>query len=876
MSHVERFLEHLEGVQQRGNGYLACCPAHDDTHPSLDINVEADGYIRLNCRSARCPVASILQAAGLAPDDLSPDPDDETIFAEDPSLIEEDFGNPQVDNPRDDAYFIRCDRIYRRLLHLIPLLEDRHLDDLYRRGLNGDQIDDRGYRSLNFANRIWALAQLRAEFSDADLLSVPGFVGGDDGEITMAGPAQGLIVPVVDAHGRVIALKVRLDGVQENGGKYRSISGGGGLSCGTPTHVPIGIQGPIPEVRVTEGELKADVATVLSGIPTIGIPGVGNWHPALPVLHELGAETVRVAFDADHATKPHVLQQLVNFVEALRDAGFQVVLETWDLAVAKGIDDLLVAGHQPNTLVGDDVTNYLNDLQQTETDVSAVDTCVESEPSTDASPVDGAPATSSVTVLPFPVDVFPDTLQQFALQAAQSLSCPLDLVAVQMVAACGTAIGGSRTLQVTSDWQEPPCMYVAIVAPPGGGKSPAKALVCAPLERRQNQLKHQYKQELEAYEAYKAAIDSHLPPPMTAYSAPPSQSAPSGGPMPASCNVQPTPPSKPILQRVTTGDATTESLAPILRDNPRGLLMGHDELAGWVRSLNQYKGGKGADRQFYLSVWAGQPLIIDRKGKEPIIVPHPFLNVMGGIQPDMLPLLADEKGRADGFLDRILCSFPETMPAQHWSEHTVEAHIKQQWSDTLQNLFDLEMQHIEDEGIDQPQLVHFTDDGRAAWVEWYNAHTDEMNSLASDSALKGPWLKLTSYFLRLALVLHFCRVACGEVDSEDVDAESVARTTRLIDYFKSHARKVYRHLRLDAGDRLVEKVISWIRDQGGECGARDLGRVGIPGIKKSSAARRMMNDLVDRGLGTLVNRKGGNGQTGTHFVLGPAASDSVG
>lgn len=871
MPHVERVLEHFAGVQQRGDGYRACCPAHDDTHPSLDIIIQEDGHVQLHCRSSRCSLASILLAAGLTPDDLYPDPDDETILDADPSVIEGDLAVPPVDSLLDDAHFILRDQTYCSLLQQLPL-EGSHRENLLRRGLTDNEIDSGGYGSINFANRNQALTQLRSEFSDAELLSVPGFVGGDDGEITMAGPAQGLVVPVNDVQGRIIALKVRLDVVQENRGKYCSISGGGGESCGIPTHVPLGIQGPISEVRVTEGELKADAATVLSGIPTIGIPGVGNWHPVLSVLHELGAETVRVAFDADHATKPHVAQQLVNFVEALRDAGFEVVLETWDLAVAKGIDDLLVAGQLPNVLAGDDVTSYLDGLQLTETDLSAVDTCVESEPSTDAPPADGTSATSSVTVLPFPVDVFPDALQQFALQAAQSLNCPLDLIAVQMVAACGTAIGGSRTLQVTSDWQESPCMYVAIVAPPGGGKSPAKALVCAPLERRQNQLKHQYKQELEAYEA---AIDSHLPPAMTAFSAPPSQSAPCAGSMPASSNVQP-PPSKPILQRVTTGDATTESLAPILRDNPRGLLMGHDELAGWVRSQNQYKGGKGADRQFYLSVWAGQPLIIDRKGKEPVIVPHPFLNVMGGIQPDMLSLLADEKGRADGFLDRILCSFPETMPAQHWTEHTVEAQVKQQWSDTLQILFNLEMQHIEDEGIDRPQIVNFTTDGNAAWIEWFDSHTDEINSPALDAALKGPWLKMKSYFLRLGLVIHFCRVACGEVESEDVDAESVARTVRLIDYFKSHARKVYRHLPLDAGDRRVVQVISWIRGLGGECTVRELARASIPGIKRSSDASHMLKDLVDRGCGALVNRKAGNGKSVTHFVLGSAASDSVG
>jgi len=870
MQHLVRLLDHFPGVREHGSGYRTCCPAHDDSHPSLDIIIQDDGHIRPICRVG-CDLANILLAADLTPEDLCPDPGDDAILIDNSSSIGGNFADPPVDSALDDAHFNLRDRVNLRLIELLPL-EVSHREDLYRRGLDDNEIDTRGYRSLSYASRNQALAQLRSEFTDAELLSVPGFVGGDDGEITMAGPAQGLVVPVNDVYGRIIALKVRLDVVQENRGKYASISGGGGESCGTPTHVPLGIQGPISEVRVTEGELKADAATVLSGIPTIGIAGVGNWPPALPVLHELGVEIVRVAFDADHATKPHVSQHLVNFAEALRDAGFQVGLETWDLGSAKGIDDLLVAGQQPNTLVGDDVTTYLNGLQLTETDLIAVDTRVESDPSTEAPSVDGTPPTSSVTVLTFPVDVFPDALQQFALQAAQSLNCPVDLVAIPMIVSVATAIGASRALEVKPGWREFPCIYAATVAPPGGSKSPAKALVCAPLERRQNQLKREHQ---EAMVAYEAAINSQLSPAMTAYSAPPSQSAQCGGPVPGSSNMQPTPPSKPVLKRIITVDATTESLGPLLSDNPRGIAMPNDELMSWVRSLNQYKGGRGADRQFYLAAWSGAQITIDRKGKEPIFVPHPLLNVLGGIQPDMLSLLGDEKGRADGFVDRLLFAYPKEIPAQHWSNYSVEPHLKQQWADTLQFLFGLEMEHSEDEGIDLPQIVHFTDEGYAAFVEWNNAHMDEMNSLTSDSVFKGPWHKLRAYFLRLALVIHLSRFACGEVDAEDVDADSVACTTRLIDYFKSHARKVYRHLTLDAGDRRVVQVLSWIRDHDGECSARGLMRASIPGIKKQSDANHMMKELVDRGYGTLVNRKASNGRIVQYFILGPEASDSV-
>jgi integrase len=48
-------------------------------------------------------------------------------------------------------------------------------------------------------------------------------------------------------------------------------------------------------VRVTEGALKADIATDRSGVLTIGLPGVSVWRQAAKVLRELGAKVVRVA-----------------------------------------------------------------------------------------------------------------------------------------------------------------------------------------------------------------------------------------------------------------------------------------------------------------------------------------------------------------------------------------------------------------------------------------------------------------------------------------------------------------------------------------------------------------------------------------------------
>ena len=75
MSAVDRVLEHVEGVQKKGNGFWALCPAHDDHNPSLHIQEGDDGRALVICR-AGCEQACVMDALktrGLKPGDLFPD-----------------------------------------------------------------------------------------------------------------------------------------------------------------------------------------------------------------------------------------------------------------------------------------------------------------------------------------------------------------------------------------------------------------------------------------------------------------------------------------------------------------------------------------------------------------------------------------------------------------------------------------------------------------------------------------------------------------------------------------------------------------------------------------------------------------------------------
>ncbi len=396
-----------------------------------------------------------------------------------------------------------------------------------------------------------------------------------------------------------------------------------------------------------------------------------------------------------------------------------------------------------------------------------------------------------LTIVPpapgFPLAVFPGPLQHFARQAATTIGCPLDFVTVPMLAVGGGAIGASRALEVKKGYVQRPLVYAAIVGLPGDAKTPALNTVARPLQEAQQRLKVDYEEALARYqrdlEGYKANKHSEE---------------------------SPAEPVKPTIQRVQVDDATVEALGDILQANPRGVVLVKDELTGWVNAQNQYKGGRGADRQFWLSNWAGVPATIDRKQQRnvPFIIPYPFCAVVGGIQPDLLGELVDAQGRADGFLDRPLFAYPDAGPAPGWTWDELDDRDFELWRTTVEELLLLNMERGR-YGY-RPFYVRLAKDARAPWQRLIDRLTGEMNDPDFAPQLRGPWSKLKVYAARLALIIHFLRWIHKEAGDQDVDGESVERAGLLIAYFAGHVRKVRSVIGADPKVAAARQVLGFL------------------------------------------------------------------
>lgn len=67
---LENLLSRLTKVKGRAGNFVACCPAHDDSSPSLAVK-EQDGKIVMHC-FAGCSVENIVGAVGMEMTDLFP------------------------------------------------------------------------------------------------------------------------------------------------------------------------------------------------------------------------------------------------------------------------------------------------------------------------------------------------------------------------------------------------------------------------------------------------------------------------------------------------------------------------------------------------------------------------------------------------------------------------------------------------------------------------------------------------------------------------------------------------------------------------------------------------------------------------------------
>jgi hypothetical protein len=209
---------------------------------------------------------------------------------------------------------------------------------------------------------------------------------------------------------------------------------------------------------------------------------------------------------------------------------------------------------------------------------------------------------------PFPVDALPACLANLVRAQCALTGQPAHAIASALLSMCAGVIGNLAVLQLSGGWREACAHWTILVAVSGSMKSSALGLV------------KDIAKDVQDGDPDTGEV-SHK---------------------------------KPVL--VVVGEATIEALAKAEERSPRGVLYVRDELAALFDGMNQYRGGKGADRAFWLeAVDGGQYEQIRKDDSKSARVAHHLISMVGTIQPETArkALLGDPAQVSSGLVPRF-------------------------------------------------------------------------------------------------------------------------------------------------------------------------------------------------------------------------------
>ena len=368
--------------------------------------------------------------------------------------------------------------------------------------------------------------------------------------------------------------------------------------------------------------------------------------------------------------------------------------------------------------------------------------------------------------LNFPIDIFPQDIQEYMIECNKTLDSSIDYMGCSMLWLLSVIVGNSIQIEVKRGWYETCNVWIAIVGKAGLGKTPSISNIIYPLQKINSKRIKEYIKQYDKYEAYsKLTADEQKQKEET---------------------------KKPIKNQFIANDITLEALVDLHQESKNAVGVFKDELAGWFKDMNKYRAG--SDLEFWLSSWSGKSVSMNRKTAKSSFVEKPFIPVLGGIQPGILEQSYTAENKENGFVDRMLVSMPELEIESYNTNEMDEATLL--WYETfIIGIYE----HVKFTLIEYDQdaeiLVKNAKMDSEAKIEWeriFNDITNVQNSDDENEYMKSMLPKQKSYIPRFALLIHILDyfMDVKHKDPYIVNKDAILKAEKLSKYFIQMAKKV--------------------------------------------------------------------------------------
>ena len=478
-------------------------------------------------------------------------------------------------------------------------------------------------------------------------------------------------------------------------------------------------------------------------------------------------------------------------------------------------------------------------------------------------------------------DMLPAALREWQSDTAERMQCPIEYPAVAALSALSSLIG--RKLHIFpkrhDDWREVCNLWGMIIGPPGILKSPAMEAALEPIYRLEREAREQYDRD-HADDALDDRIARAKIKGIEAKIAAATKEDHTADVSELREELRKLEPRAAPIRRYVVHDPTIEALGPILRSNPRGVLLARDEMMGWLRTMD--RDGHEGDRAFYLQCWTGRgEHSTDRVTRQ--MVSHCMcLSVVGGIQPG--PLSKYIQGAAhggagdDGFVQRFQLAV--------WPEIGEDFQLIDRWPaqkarDRAYHVFrGVDSFEPSDIGAQQSSDLHFlrfADDAQDTFLDWLTTLEHRLRRKRTLHPVMVAHLsKYRGLCAKLALLFHVTDCV-NQGTGGPVSLEAAELAIRWCHFLEGHAARLFGSV-IDPGQpearALAERIM---RGQlPARFTARDVYRHGWTGLKTTAAVQAAIDRLADlhwlrRGFTSTGGRPSAEVQVNPKLRRSPAA-----
>lgn len=369
--------------------------------------------------------------------------------------------------------------------------------------------------------------------------------------------------------------------------------------------------------------------------------------------------------------------------------------------------------------------------------------------------------------LVFPIEIFPVPIQSYILECKETLDSSIDYMGCSMLWLISVIVGNSIQIEVKKGWTETATIWLAVVGKAGLGKTPSIHNIIKPLLMANNKEIKNYIKQSEKFEYYdklsaKEKKDHE--------------------------EIQ-----RPTKSQFIANDITIEALVELHQENPNSVGVFKDELAGWFKDMNKYR--EGSDLEFWLSTWSGKAISLNRKTAKSAFVDKPLVSVLGGIQPSILNSFYTDDNKDNGFMDRMLLSYPD-LEIEKWNDKEMDYDTIQWYQDSIIAFYETikhKVVQFDSDGDIQPKTAVIPKESKDEWIRVFNEYTDIQNSDEENEYMKSMLPKQKSYLPRFALLLNTLDSFFDDTHKSDamkISKESILKAEKVSKYFIAMAKKI--------------------------------------------------------------------------------------